>query len=826
MKYILNGILLVVTSFIFWTPVLGQELPRKIDPCFDDWVVSCDTNNLCGGCYREVPPAFPGASESFLKKQPITVTASHAEFNQEGASILRGNVHLIQGNRQVSADTATVSRDPKTNKIDTIHACGNVRILEPGLRLDGTEAEIFQATDVKTLNNGQYRMYGRHARGTAKSLTAFSNTRLFLQDATYTTCSPCQNNWEVRAKLINLNRITGKGVASHAKMYIRGFPVFYVPSFTFPIDNRRESGFLFPVLGQTKNSGAELALPYYWNIAPNYDATITPRFLSKRGVDMQGQFRYLFPFGEGELLAGYLANDNAYAAFKAEKRAEPNYPPDDPRSRALNRRSNSRTAFYAKHKSQFNRNWSASADYQIVGDDNYFMDLGNTLFSLGNTQLLQQAQVNYQDEYWKAITRVQAYQTLHPYFGPLNAEVYQRLPQFSVSNACYDLPYGFEWTMLGDLAYFAHRLSAFNPQPLTTGGRYFVRPGFGYSYQRPWGFFKPRLQLDMLTYSLALSPVDSRNQKARNPRRTLPILDIDSGLFFERDLTICDQHYIQTLEPRAYYLYVPYQNQNAFPNFDSSYPGFDYNLLYRDNRFNGFDRLGDANQVTLSATTRFLTSNCGLEELSFTLGQIYYFKSPQVTLENSRLNPQVFDQELPDRTKHLSPLVGLGRLKLDEQWFAMASLEWSPYRRNLHKTAFWMQYRPTELTVFNLGYQYLRRNPVINYPYHLLSQQVRQIDASAAIELTHAFRVLGHLNFDIQNRRSNEVLLGLEHQGCCTAFRLCWITFLQPNAGFREYNTGIFFQFVFKGLAPVGHGGIGGTLSKSIPGYEWRGDKF
>lgn len=831
MKYRLKTLLFIITIFIFCTPSWAQASSCADGSCQkmdtdDDWVTSCEPNNLCGGYYFEEAPPFPGADQSLLAKQPISVTASHAEFSPSGDSVLRGNVHLKQGNRQVKAQTARVCRDPKTNKVETIEARGDVRILEPGLRLEGSDAWISVPTEIKTISNARYRVYSRHARGEASSITAFSNTRLFLQDATYTTCKPNNNNWELRAKVVNLNRITGKGVAKHARMYLRGFPVFYAPSITFPIDDRRESGFLFPVFGATKSSGLEIATPYYFNIAPNYDATLTPRLLSKRGVDFQGQFRYLFPFGEGELLGGFLPNDNEYGRFKNEKRLAPSYSASDPRTRALLRGNNSRTAFFAKHQSQFNQNLSGNVNYQVVGDDNYFMDLGTTVFAAGNTQLLQQAQLNYQDEYWKVLTRVQSYQTLHPYYGPLNAEVYQRLPQIAFVNECDDLPCGFEWTAQGEVCNFNHRLNAFNAQPVTTGGRYFVRPGLGYSCTRPWGFFKPRLQLDMLTYSLNLSPADRRNTHNRTPRRILPIADLDTGLIFERNVQVAHCPYVQTLEPRLYYLYVPFQNQNNFPNFDSSYPGFDYNLLYRDNRFNGFDRLGDANQVTLSATTRFLTGNCGDEQLSLTAGQIYYFKPPRVTLGNSLLNPMIFQQELPYRNKHLSPFVGLGRLRFHDEWFMLTALEWNVYRKTIDKTACWLQYHPTELTVLNLGYQYLERNPVVNFPQTALSQKLQQFDASAAWELNHEFRLLGHLNYDIQNKRNNAILLGLEHQGCCTAFRVSWISFRLPNAGRRDYNSGIFFQFVFKGFSSVGHRELGGTLSKSIPGYQWQTDKF
>jgi LPS-assembly protein len=848
-------------------PVLGQAECRKMQPCmdscmesnFDDWVESCEPDNLCGGYYCEEPPPFPNASDSFLAKQPITVTASHAEFNQEGASLLRGQVHLIQGNRQVKADSAKVCRDPKTNKIDTIQASGNVRILEPGFRLEGSNALISLPTDIKTLSNAQYRIYSRHARGCAKSMTAFSNTRLFLQDASYTTCKPGNNNWELRAKLVNLNRITGKGVARGGMMYLRGFPVFYFPSVTFPIDDRRETGFLFPAIGQSRKSGFELATPFYWNLAPNYDATLTPRLLSKRGIDMQGQFRYLLPIGQGELLGGYLPNDDAYRNFRNEKRLFPEYPANDPRTRAILKGNNSRSAFFAKHTSQFNQNWTGLVNYNVVGDDNYFMDLGTNLYAAGNTQLLQQAELKYQDYNWRVFSRVQAYQTLYPYYGPLNSEVYQRLPQIAFANECYDLPYGFEWEVQGEVANFAHRRNPFTSERVTTGGRYFVRPGLAYSYRRPWGFFRPRLQIDMLTYSLNRSNADllqlaawqnsqigqdprAWQNQARNPKRILPIIDIDTGLIFERNTQVCDCPYIQTLEPRAYYLYVPYQNQNTFPNFDSSYPGFDYNLLYRDNRFNGFDRLGDANQITLGVTTRFLRAQGGEEQLSLTAGQIYYFQPPRVLLgttllnpnfnpalnpvSNPTLNPFFLDEALPFRNRYVSPLVGLGRYRCADEWFAIASVEWSVYRKSLYKSAFWVQYRPSELTVMNVGYQYLQRNPVVNFPRNQLSQKLGQIDVSAAYELTHEFRVLGQYNYDLQNNRCNTALIGLEHQGCCTAFRVSFISYLLPNAGHREYNSGIFFQFVFKGFSSVGHRELGGVISRTIPGYEWHGDKF
>jgi len=848
-KPILYRILFIVTSFIVSTQVLTQppgvctkplldtkpihnskSLPAQSHPSFDDWVVCEDGNFLCGGYYCEVPPPFPNAPPEFLQQQPLTVTSGKAEFNDLGNTTLLGNVHLIQGNRQLLADKAIIHRGAQ-KKIETIEACGHVRLLEPGLRLEGTRAEVSVPNDVKTIENAEFRLYNQHARGTSSSITAFSDSRLFIHNLTYTTCSPFQNTWELRANLADLNRVTGRGEAHHAKMYIKGLPLFYLPYASFPIDDRRQTGFLFPNVGVTKKSGFEMSFPFYWNIAPNYDATITPRVLSRRGGEMQGQFRYLLANSEGEFRGAYLLDDHAYRDFRKNKFAFPQFPASDPRTRALRRGDNSRKLFFARNSTNFDRHWSGNLNFLTVGDDNYFMDLGDTLRTAGSTQLLQQASLNYQDDYWKGTGRVQAYQTLYPYQGPVTTEPYRQLPHLSLANDYPDLPCGFEWTMYTEYTNFTRHRDPFTLAASTQGNRYYLRPGLSYPLIRPWGFFKPRVQMDLLAYSLRLNPTDIRNGLPKSPTRHLPIVDVDMGLIFERPLDICGNNVVQTLEPRAYYLYVPFQDQNKFPNFDTTYPGFDFNQLYRENRFSGFDRLGDANQITLGVTSRFLSGITGTERINVNVGQIYYFRDRKVTLANAFLNPNVLNQEMPDRKKRLSPIAGFGRLRLNDGWFAVSAVEWDVYRNEVDKSGVWLQYQPCDANVINLGYQFLRRNPVKVDPITGINEKLYQTDASFAWKLTEEFRLLGRWNYDIQNNRTNEVLAGLEHQGCCTAFRLAWIHFLLPNAGQLaagrpEYNNGIFFQFVFKGFAGVGNTGIKSTLSRSIPGYQWRGSDF
>lgn len=839
MKPILNRNLLIVTGFITITSVGALSPSPPEANAFDDWKVSSETHNLCEGYYCEAPLPFPGQSKEFLEQQPFTITANQGEFQDNGLSTLNGDVHLIQGNRQLMSDRAIIERNAITRKLETIDAFGKVRLLEPGLRIDGTHGNVYVPDNRQTLSNACYRLYQRHARGTASSIEVLNKTRITLKDATYTTCNPFQNTWSLKASQVKLNTLTGRGQAKHARMMVKDIPIFYFPYIDFPIDNRRQTGFLFPSMGHTSNSGLEIATPYYWNIAPNYDATFTPRILSKRGAELKGEFRYLLPSSKGTITGTYLPHDRAYQSFRKKNLAKPIFPTEDPRVKALKPGNHSRLTVFANHFTRFNPNWSTRLNYNAVGDDNYFMDFGNSINTAGTNNLLQQADLSYQDEFWAGLARVQAYQTLHPYDGPIMQAAYRRLPQLAAQNFYPNLPYGLEWLLRIEYTNFTHKRNPFNNERFTTGNRFYGRPSLAYPMSGSYWFLKPRIQWDIARYSLALSPTDIRYRYSKTPHHQIPIFDVDSGLIFERNYSNRSMHLIQTLEPRLYYLYVPFKNQNASPLFDSSYPGFDYNQLYRDNRFSGLDRVGDTHQTTLGLTSRFLERNTGSERLNLSVGQIFYFKERKVTTCNSQLYPECVKQELPNYNRHRSPLAGLARVYLQNNWNAHTAVEWDTYRNRGDKTSFWVQYRPSELNVFNAGFQFLRNNPAKIDPRTSLPEQLKQFDTSGAWVVTEQWRILGRWNYDIRNRRSNEMLIGLEQQGCCTAVRLSFIRYLLPYRGQqslslqngqsqiaqKRYVNGIFLQFIFKGFAGVGTQ-QSNILSRSIPGYQWRGDAF
>ena len=831
MRHILNRFINLVISLLFLPSFVDAKAIERTN-VFDDWVCSEQPQTLCHGYYVQEPLPFPGQSDEYLKTLPTTITADQAAFNLDGHSTLTGHVHLIEGNRQLFANHATIHRNPnKIQAIDFIKAEGQLKITEPDMRIDGTSAALFIEKNLQVIEEATYRLYDRHSRGSADSITLYDKKKMVLKKASYTTCSPFQKTWFLKAQNIHLNKKTGRGQAQHTRLYFYNVPIFYLPYLDFPIDSRRQTGFLFPSYANSNRSGLEIGTPFYWNIAPNYDATLTPTLYSQRGLELKGQFRYLLDESEGAFDAAILPNDHKYRNFKTQSLANPrDIPNNDPRISAL-KTNNNRGFLGAKHTTRFNEHLTTHIFYQTVNDDNYFMDFGNNLGTASTTQLLQQGELLFQAENWILKTRLQQYQTLHPFSGPVTRDVYKRLPQISLQTSNLDLPYGLEWSTQTEFSHFDHKKDPMTGDSLTVGDRFQLRPLLALPINSPGWFIKPRIQADFLGYSLRRGTHDRATKPAKT-NRLLPIFDLDSGLVFEREFHLKKESYTQTLEPRAYYLYVPYRNQNALPIFDTSYPGFDYNQLYRENRFTGLDRLGDANQITLGVSSRFIGAENGRERASLTAGQIFYFRNRQVTIcSNPQINSRCLTQEYPNgHTRAQSSFISLARLNFIDHWSFSGNIEWDPYQKKMDKEAIGIQYQPDERSVLNVGYQFLQRNPVDLNPITGLGQRLDQTDASIAWPLTQHWRVLGRWHYDLHNHRSNETLMGLEHQGCCTAVRLVVSHFLEPFDNTRpnnprRYAKAIFIQFVFKGLGGVGNSKINTTLQR-IPGYRWRDNQY
>lgn len=788
---------------------------------FDDWITVPECQSLCQGYYCEAPVPFPTQTPEMAAQQPITTTSDSGVYPQTGPIQLKGHVHLIEGNRQLFADTVQLHRHPTEGKLETAIASGHVKIIEPGLRVDAPQMTLDNTQDIKVIQRACFRLYPRHAHGSSDILTIQGKTHLDLQEATYTTCNPYQNTWHLSAKRVTLNKTTGRGQARHAMLYIKEIPVFYFPYIDFPIDDRRETGFLFPSAGYTHDSGFELSTPFYWNLAPNYDALLTPTLFTERGIENRGLFRYLLPHSNGELEAAILPGDRAYKAFQQQHlQSHPGIPDNDPRVTGLKGNA-TREAVRLNHITRFNPNWENRILYYWVSDDNYFEDFGTTISAASTNQQLQQAELLYQDCNWNNALRLQQYQTLHPFFGPVVKDVYKRVPQFTFRNTSMELPLGLQWAIEGDLTHFDH------PHAIhfITGNRLQTRPSLKLPLVTPGWFFIPRLQWDLLSEALHHTPfgLDARDIHlapiSQHPTRSIPLFDLDAGLIFERNFNIGQCGYIQTLEPRLYYLNVPYRNQKHLAVFDSSFIPFDFNQLYRDNRFSGFDRIGDTHQLTWGLTQRLLTSQTGTERLNITLGQILYFKDRKVFIHRA---------EDPFRHRHHSAIVGRIASRLDANYSLYTEIEWDPDTKKADKRSVGIQYSPDPLDVLNLRYLFIRDNPNIINPATGRPERLDQTDISYAWRLTEQWRILGRWHYDIVRHRSNDILLGIEQQGCCTAFRFSVTRFLPPSDPFhrhQQHKMRFQLQIILKGLAGIGTK-IQPMLSEKIPGYRWRGDMF
>ena len=801
---------------------------------FEDWVVSPEKHPLCGGYYQE--PLYPYLQS---KAQCNIDCATHinsdeADFNQNGIAHFTGNVKVTKGNQSVLSNKAHIYRNPQTRQIEKIEASGNVQMTEPNFRIEGTDIALNPSKNTKQINNASFRIYSRHGRGEAESITQVTDDRLLFKKASYTTCAPYDTVWQLKAHKIKLDKTKGRGHAQNATLYFKSIPVMYTPFIDFPIDSRRQTGFLFPYFGNSNLNGTEIITPFYWNIAPNYDALINPRYLSKRGMDLQNHVRYLSPHSQGHIKVNVLHNDKAYAKFITEKKAYPDgLPSNSARVQGL-RHLRNRYFLHAKNNTHITPAWNFAYDVAKVSDDNYFYDLGTRHKETNTEQLLQEALLSYQDANWQNLLRLQQYQTLHPFSSPDTHEIYKRLPQVKIQRTFSNLPYHVLLTLPFEYTHFSHKPNMETQETFTVGKRYVFRPALSVPILRPGWFIIPRVQWQMAHYDVTLNAVDSIAGLRPHDKLWVPIYDLNTGLIFERNTTLSTHNFIHTLEPKAYFLYVPFRNQAYIPVFDTGLSPFDFNQLYRDNRFNGLDRIGDTTQVTLGLNSRLLLNETGQEAFKIELGQIFYFKDRLNTTTCKPNSPMggagnCLLQELPNYNKKRSNIalqttIQLSRISLSKLY------EYNPYSKHKDKLSFDAKYQLSTWTVFNVGYQFMCHDINNINPLSHLPTPLRQWYTSAAIQLHTHWRIFGRLHYNMQRHAIAESIQGLEYQGCCTAIRLLTTSKLLPQDLLRSRNThyerAFFVQFVLKGFAGIGHNNINSTLSQAISGYTPQGGDF
>lgn len=803
--------------------VAGSATPPTIERqhTYPDWVVESARKSLCKGHYSPLMPLHSEIQD--FSSYPLILSANESTLTFEGQSVLRGNVSLKQGDRLLAADEVVIERSRHTRDFERLLATGHIGYFAPGLTLWGEQAEYFHEKGELFVSEASYRCYDKHARGKAQRIEIEKDASAYLTNATYTTCSPFDNTWLLSARQIKLSPQHGRASAKHIQLDVLDIPVFYVPYFNYPIDNKRHSGFLFPSYGQTSNSGSEIVIPYYWNIAPNYDFNFAGRWLSERGTEGQSKFNYLFAHSEGTIQWHYLPNDRKYGGFSKENRLSPpgDLSEQDPRIRALNG-SSDRTAFNYRHTTRWSHKWQANILIDYVSDDNYFVDLGNDINTASTVHLPQQANLSYFGDNWTHYFNIEEYQVLQPLSKPINDEIYKRQPQW-----VFQTLYPQQWLNLtfglnGETVNFTHKRDLLSQLPVTTGQRLHLRPSVSLPWHQSWYYIIPKVQVDWLYYTLKLSENDEIQSLPRRSNRTIPIYDLDAGVFFERDAHFKHYQFIQTIEPRIYYLYVPYRDQHLYPSFDSGVINFSYAQLFRDNRFSGRDRIGDTNQVSISLTSRLLPSKGGQEWLRASIGQIFYFQERKVFLcEQFDLQNVCIISEDPNADSNHSNLIAQAEFHPNSVWTGGFFWEWDSIHQKTEQASVNLQFHPSQQKIINLNYYWQAHDIAQINPTTGDAGSLHQADLSLFWPLHLHWQLLTRWHYDLMQRQTVEILAGLEYNACCFALQLVGSRYRQSSNFFypQPFATGIFAQVVFKGLSAIGLNNPDNKLKQKIPGY-------
>ncbi len=736
----------------------SMEEPRIGDTLFAGPVsANIDRGLNWNQCYpwpRPAPLSFSPAPT-----QQMLIDADSAVLEQTKDQItLEGDVQVRGTESMMEADSAIYERTA-----ETLDAKGNVYFERPGLRLTAAQAHFDLSSNQGDLKQVSYRLSDQGARGDADSAWIESRDLTHFKQIDYTTCKPGQNGWLLQADELDIDKASGVGTARHAKLRFKGVPFLYLPYASFPIDDRRKSGFLFPSIGESDRSGTDIAVPYYFNIAPNMDATFTPRIMSKRGLLLGGEFRYLQQKHQGRLRAEILPDDR-----EVEDDAE-----------------NTRGALAFESSGNPAPGWSFDVDINYVSDNNYLDDLGDSLAVTSTRHLERVGQVRYTGSDWSLLGKTQYYQTVDDTIQTSNRP-YSRLPQLLFDLKKPRQTYGLTYHLRSEYVNFEH-----SDNDKIKGHRFDFQPAVTLPLIKRWGFLTPKASIRYTRYTL-------ENQVAGvedDPDRFLPTFSLDSGLFFERNGSWLGKAIVHTLEPRLFYLYTPKENQDDLPNFDTSDVTFSFASLFRENRFSGSDRVGDANQLTAALTSRILSDRTGAELLNLSIGQIFYFRDREVQRTTGAAD-----------TENSSSVVAELAAEIGWDWSLRSGIQWDPHASNdnVENGSFSLRYNDDSEKVFNAEYNYTR-------------DSVEQTDLSARWPINNKWGVVGRWTYSHLFEETVQTFAGIEYDNCCWRVRLIGQQLLTDVE--EEPVNSVLLQFQLKGLGGWGKADDS-FLERNISGYQ------
>ncbi|UZE96677.1 LPS-assembly protein LptD [Alkalimarinus alittae] len=722
---------------------------------------------VCKGGYV-VPSYLPEGSVSSSgdpSETPMRVLADSASFDAEQNAYVEGGVEITQSPYFLTGSTAKLNQSTQQVTVK-----GGIQLRSPEMFLTGDTVNYDISTGAFDIEGASYLAHEQGFRGQSATVKRPSENLVVIEKGTITRCDPDDKAWSIAASEITLDQEEGVGYAKHFRFRVQDVPIFYFPWVTFPINDDRKSGFLYPSIGSSNvGRGLALSAPYYFNLAPDYDATLTPQYVHGRGIYTELEGRHLNTFGLSKINLGYINDDEEYIE---------EYPWSD----------GERWGLSFENESKLAAGWSSSIDYNVVSDDDYLEDLARTLSINNDTHIDRVGKISYVGDVWQFDGAVHGYQTVDSNITEAN-KPYSRLPELNLVGS-WDNEV-FDWTVGSQYTYFFRDNELLTGNDKVQGSRLRIKPEVSLPMEQLWGYITPSLKIDQSNYAL-----EDNGLGDDDISRTVPFATLDAGLYFDRPFQFGTQDYNQTLEPRVFYVHSPEVKQDDIPDFDTSVKTFSYSQLFSDDRFVGGDRVGDNNRVTLGLTSRFTQLSSGIDSAVFSIGKIYYFEDQRINLSGVG---EYAESESPYAGEFiLTPIQGMD-LKVTGLW---DDSENETVEGNSTLSLHTKDYG----YVLNLGHYYKDD-----------SSPLEQANISTIFPVTKKVSVFGRWLYDLNDKRTAGTLAGLEYRSCCWRAQVLSSSYLTDDA---ELSHTIMFRVELKGLA--GFGESGEELDEQVPGYLGR----
>jgi LPS-assembly protein len=707
--------------------------------------------------HAQMAKPSPAAAPTDDKDAPVNVSAEQMTGRPDRQVNLDRDVEVVKGGTTIRADKAEYRIIQ-----DEVEATGHVWMKRLQDQYTGDHAQLNMDSGAGFVTSPTYLIGKNGGRGKAERIDFLSNEEAQVTKGTYSTCEAADPDWYLQANTMDLDSGRDVGTMHGGLLYFKGVPILGSPWMSFPLSGERKSGVLPPTIGATSTGGAEIAVPYYFNLAPNYDLTLVPKFIARRGLQLGAETRYL-----GETYSGSTYVEGI------EDRVT----------------GTGRYSLSSIHNQTLAPGLKLAWNLNKASDNDYPSDFAHSLTGSTQRLLTRDVSLTYSSTYWSLYGHVSKYQLLQDVNSPIS-KPYDRVPQIVFTGSRLDLG-GFDLNTVADFTRFSN-------SDLVGGDRAYITQSVAYPIVRPGYFITPKVTMDATSYRLNnVSPGQPTDFS-----RTVPTVSLDSGLFFERDAALFGRSMTQTLEPRLFYVRTPYRDQSQLPNFDSGLADFNFAQIFSENRFVGHDRISDANQLTAALTSRLIEEN-GLERLRMAIGQRYYIADPKVTLAGTTTTTLGSKSDL---------LLALGG-QITKEFSTDNTVQYSETLRQMVRSTFGVRWQPAPKRVLNLQYRLDRT--YVN-PSTGLLDPLRQVDVSGQWPLSQRWYAVGRINYSIPDKTVAEGLLGMEYKADCWVFRV--VAQRIPTSSTKA-STGFFFQLELNGFSKIGSNPLE-AIKSSVPGYQ------